>query len=343
MPRTKRKRSDAEREERRRGDRERLTEATRALLSSEGWTAWLRARATLHPYSLRNTLLIAQEGRRRGFTPTYVAGFKAWLKLGRCVRGGERGIAILAPVRVKELDGEGEETGESRVFFRPPTSSTCPRPSRCRASSQLRSSRRGRRSRVTRTPACWSRWRPSPPSLAMRSATASSGASTGSATTAAGGSPWPCGSPRTAGSPCSSTSSPTPWSAARPGCRSRSRNWSWRPSFSAPVAMERGLGAGLNVSDMRYPRAFLQALSYVAVIGGARFRRQAGHGLNAGRDDCASSRAAVMGARGETLPFMGNGLSLYVRARCTAMASDPRHRSPSASGRARSQTAMGQR
>jgi antirestriction protein ArdC len=47
-----------------------------------------------------------------------VAGFKAWLRLGRAVRKGERGIAILAPVRVKERDGEGEETGESRVFFR---------------------------------------------------------------------------------------------------------------------------------------------------------------------------------------------------------------------------------
>jgi hypothetical protein len=52
MARTKRKRSDAEREERRRCHRERLSEATRALLSSEGWTAWLRARATLHAYSL---------------------------------------------------------------------------------------------------------------------------------------------------------------------------------------------------------------------------------------------------------------------------------------------------
>jgi hypothetical protein len=105
-------------EERRRRDRERLAEATRALLGSEGWKAWLRARATLHGYSLRNTLLIAQEGRRRGFTPRHVAGFKAWLKLGRCVRKGERGIAILAPVRVKQRDVEGEETGESRVFFR---------------------------------------------------------------------------------------------------------------------------------------------------------------------------------------------------------------------------------
>jgi antirestriction protein ArdC len=62
--------------------------------------------------------LIAQEGRRRGLTPAYVAGFKAWLKLGRCVRKGEHGIAILAPVRVKERDDDREETGEGRVFFR---------------------------------------------------------------------------------------------------------------------------------------------------------------------------------------------------------------------------------
>jgi antirestriction protein ArdC len=118
MGRPKRKSTEAEREGRRRRDRERLAEATRALLSSEGWTAWLCARATLHGYSLRNTLLIAQEARRRGFTPTHVAGFKAWLKLGRCVRRGERGIAILGPVRVKERDGDDEETGECRVFFR---------------------------------------------------------------------------------------------------------------------------------------------------------------------------------------------------------------------------------
>jgi len=118
MARTKRRLSEAERDERRRRDRERLADATRALLSSEGWRAWLRARAVFHSYSLRNTLLIAQEGRRRGFTPTHVAGFKAWLKLGRSVRKGERGIAILAPVRVKERDAEGEETGEGRVFFR---------------------------------------------------------------------------------------------------------------------------------------------------------------------------------------------------------------------------------
>lgn len=111
-----RKLNPAEREARRRRDRERLAAATRELLTSEGWTRWLRTRATLHSYSLHNTLLIAQECYRRGFTPTYVAGFKTWLTLGRCVRKGERGISILAPIRV--CDDDGEESGEERLFFR---------------------------------------------------------------------------------------------------------------------------------------------------------------------------------------------------------------------------------
>ncbi|HEY1357061.1 MAG TPA: ArdC family protein [Thermoleophilaceae bacterium] len=104
-------------DERRRRDRERLAEATRALLHSEGWRAWLRTRATLHTYSLHNTLLIAQAARRRGFSPTHVAGFKAWLRLGRAVRKGERGIPILAPIRVKRSD-DGDENDEARLFFR---------------------------------------------------------------------------------------------------------------------------------------------------------------------------------------------------------------------------------
>lgn len=52
MARSKRRLSEGERDERRRRDRERLAEATHALLSSEGWRAWLRARATLHAYCL---------------------------------------------------------------------------------------------------------------------------------------------------------------------------------------------------------------------------------------------------------------------------------------------------
>jgi len=107
-----------ERDERRARQRELLADASRQLLTSDGWKRWLRARATLHSYSLHNTLLIAQECHRRGFVPTHVAGFKTWLKLGRCVRKGEKGIPILAPIRLRKPDADGEETTEEKVVFR---------------------------------------------------------------------------------------------------------------------------------------------------------------------------------------------------------------------------------
>src|SRR5215208_1112515 len=116
----RRRLSDAERERRRQADRERLEQSVRELLSSAGWARWMRVRATngLARYSLRNQLLIAADCYQRGITPTYVAGFRAFLQLNRCVRKGERAIRILAPVAVKERDEHGEETGAKRIFFR---------------------------------------------------------------------------------------------------------------------------------------------------------------------------------------------------------------------------------
>ena len=116
----RRRLSDAEKDARRRADRERLEHAARELLTSDGWKRWIRVRATngLARYSLRNQWLIALECHRRGITPTYIAGFRAFLQLNRCVRKGERAIRILAPVAVKERDDHGEETGAKRIFFR---------------------------------------------------------------------------------------------------------------------------------------------------------------------------------------------------------------------------------
>ncbi len=112
--------TEAEREARRQADRARVEQAARALLTTEGWQRWIRVRATngLSRYSLRNQWLIACECHARGITPTYVAGFRAFLALNRCVRKGETAIKILAPVAVKQRDDAGEETGEKRIFFR---------------------------------------------------------------------------------------------------------------------------------------------------------------------------------------------------------------------------------
>jgi hypothetical protein len=43
--------------------------------------------------------------RARGITPTYVAGFRAFLALNRCVRQGEKAIKILAPVSARHSGG----------------------------------------------------------------------------------------------------------------------------------------------------------------------------------------------------------------------------------------------
>lgn len=118
MAKSNRRLSEAERAERRREDRERLQVASEALLSLEGWQRWVRARAVFHCYSLQNSLLLAYQCHARGIEPRRVAGFRAWLKLGRVVRKGERALKILAPVPVKERDEHDEDTGKTRVFFR---------------------------------------------------------------------------------------------------------------------------------------------------------------------------------------------------------------------------------
>ena len=69
----------------------------------------MRVRSTngLSRYSFGNQLLIAMQCP----DATYVAGFRAFLDLNRCVRKGERAIRILAPmsVRTRENGTEGQE------------------------------------------------------------------------------------------------------------------------------------------------------------------------------------------------------------------------------------------
>jgi hypothetical protein len=146
--------TDEERDARRKSDRDRIEQAARALLTTEGWQRWIRVRASngLSRYSFGNQMLIAIEAHVRGITPSYVAGFRAFLDLNRCVRKGEKAIRILAPVTVKPRDKQGEDTGETKVFFRAvPVFDTSPRPSRCPASTPSRSRRPRSRSPATAT------------------------------------------------------------------------------------------------------------------------------------------------------------------------------------------------
>ncbi len=72
---------------------EQISDGVAALVESDGWRAMLDTAAKFHSYSLDNLLLIGGQAPQA----TRVAGFRTWQSLGRQVRKGERGIAILAP------------------------------------------------------------------------------------------------------------------------------------------------------------------------------------------------------------------------------------------------------
>lgn len=77
-----------------------LTDEVARLVDSTAWREMLAAAAKFHHYSLGNQLLIAAQRP----DASRVAGYKRWAELGRQVRRGERGIAILAPCVAKSKD-----------------------------------------------------------------------------------------------------------------------------------------------------------------------------------------------------------------------------------------------
>ena len=88
---------------------QRFEDAVGAIQDSESFRRWLDVSSRFHQYSLGNQLLIALARP----DASYVAGYNAWLKLGRHVRRGEKGIAIMVPHRRKVTNDDGE--GEQRV------------------------------------------------------------------------------------------------------------------------------------------------------------------------------------------------------------------------------------
>lgn len=81
---------------------------------SESLTAYLTSLASFHNYSFGNVLMIARQ--KPG--ATRVAGFGAWKELGRYVKKGEKGIAILAPLvrKVKPEESKDGEEGAKHLY-----------------------------------------------------------------------------------------------------------------------------------------------------------------------------------------------------------------------------------
>ena len=91
----------------------RLEDSLRAGRSGQ-LEAYLALCARFHRYSFGNVLLIATQCPRA----THVADFHAWKKLGRWVRKGEHGIAIIAPQPIKARRQQASESDEPDVQMR---------------------------------------------------------------------------------------------------------------------------------------------------------------------------------------------------------------------------------
>lgn len=80
---------------------------------SDQLTALLKTMARFHKYSWHNVCLIASQRP----TATRVAGFPTWRTMGRFVRKGEKGIAIMAPIiGRREAESEGDNARTVRGF-----------------------------------------------------------------------------------------------------------------------------------------------------------------------------------------------------------------------------------
>jgi hypothetical protein len=100
---------------------EALKELAEALKQgkSEALVKYLDSLSKFHKYSFSNCLLIAIQNP----DATLVAGFHRWRQLGRWVKSGEKGIAIIAPLASKRAknesasnEDEGSEDGNARTI-----------------------------------------------------------------------------------------------------------------------------------------------------------------------------------------------------------------------------------
>ena len=84
-----------------------LEGAVRELIRQGNWTSLLDLSARFRGYSTLNLLLLFSQAGNRGFSPTLVAGYRGWQKLGRQVKKGEKALYILAPNKRKVPAGRG--------------------------------------------------------------------------------------------------------------------------------------------------------------------------------------------------------------------------------------------
>lgn len=78
---------------------DKLKQGVRDVFDSDRYAEYLKSVSKFHHYSFRNVILILLQCP----DAEHVAGFNTWKKLGRTVKKGEKGIAVLAPITFNRL------------------------------------------------------------------------------------------------------------------------------------------------------------------------------------------------------------------------------------------------
>lgn len=91
---------------------EQLANETDAARQSELFRNYLKTSAAFWSYSWHNSMLIWKQRP----DASYVGGFNTWLKCGRYVRRGEKGISILAPMFFRDKNADSDEA--KRIWFK---------------------------------------------------------------------------------------------------------------------------------------------------------------------------------------------------------------------------------
>jgi hypothetical protein len=91
-----------------------LVRQLQQLVTADDWTAMMHAASRFHGYSARNVMLIQAQRP----DATRIAGYGTWKKLGRHVKKGAKGIAILAPCPTRTATDNDETPSTRRVNFR---------------------------------------------------------------------------------------------------------------------------------------------------------------------------------------------------------------------------------
>jgi hypothetical protein len=85
-----------------------LETAVADLVSSDDWRRMLEVASRFHDYSPNNVLLILTQRP----DATSVAGYRTWQRLGRQVRRGAKGIAILAPIVTRRRPADDSDDAQ---------------------------------------------------------------------------------------------------------------------------------------------------------------------------------------------------------------------------------------